>query len=50
MKAIQYLGANKIEVKELPIPKVPDGFALVKVSHAGIYQTRLFCNFMSDYL
>lgn len=41
MKAIQYLGADKIEVKELPIPKVPDGFALVKVSHAGICGTDL---------
>ena len=41
MKAIQYLGADKIEVTELPMPKVPDGFALVKVSHAGICGTDL---------
>lgn len=41
MKAIQYLGANKIEVRDIEMPKVPEGFALVKVSHAGICGTDL---------
>ena len=41
MKAIQYLGANKIEVRDIAMPKLPEGFALVKVSHAGICGTDL---------
>lgn len=41
MKAIQYLGANKIEVRDIDMPVVPEGFALVKVSHAGICGTDL---------
>lgn len=41
MKAIQYLNANKIGVREVDMPKVPEGWALVKVSHAGICGTDL---------
>lgn len=41
MKAIQYLGANKIAVNDIAIPAVSNGFALVKVSHAGICGTDL---------
>ena len=41
MKAIIYEGANKIAVKDIPMPQVPEGWALVKVSHAGICGTDL---------
>ena len=36
MKAIVYEGANHIAVKDVPMPKIPEGWALVRVSHAGI--------------
>lgn len=41
MKAIVYEGPNTIAVKDVPMPKVPEGWALVKVSHAGICGTDL---------
>ncbi|MCI8660771.1 MAG: alcohol dehydrogenase catalytic domain-containing protein [Lachnospiraceae bacterium] len=41
MKAIVYKGAGQIAVKDVPMPKVPEGWALVKVSHAGICGTDL---------
>lgn len=41
MKAIVYEGANTIAVKDVPMPQVPEGWALVKVSHAGICGTDL---------
>ena len=41
MKAIQFLAPNKIGVNEVPMPQVPEGWALVKVSHAGICGTDL---------
>jgi len=41
MKAIQFLGANKIGVNEVPMPEVPDGWGLIKVSHSGICGTDL---------
>jgi len=36
MKAIQYLGANKIGTVDIPEREVPQGWAKIKVSHAGI--------------
>lgn len=36
MKAIVYEGANTIAVKEVQLPEVKKGWALIKVSHAGI--------------
>lgn len=41
MKAIQFVGPNKIEVNDVPMPEVPEGWALIKVSHAGICGTDL---------
>ena len=41
MKAIQYLGANKLEVTNVPMPEAPEGWALIKVSHSGICGTDL---------
>lgn len=41
MKAIVYESANQIAVKELAMPNVPAGWALIKVSHAGICGTDL---------
>lgn len=41
MKAIVYEGANHIAVKDVPMPKIPEGWALVRVSHAGICGTDL---------
>lgn len=41
MKAIQFLAPNTIGVNEVPMPKVPEGWALVKVSHTGICGTDL---------
>ena len=39
MKAIVYTGANKAEFKDVPMPEVKEGWALMKVSHAGICGT-----------
>jgi (R,R)-butanediol dehydrogenase / meso-butanediol dehydrogenase / diacetyl reductase len=36
MKAIVYEGANSISVKDVKLPEVKEGWALIKVSHAGI--------------
>ena len=41
MKAIVYLGENHIEVKDISMPDIPDGWGLIKVSHAGICGTDL---------
>lgn len=41
MKAIIYEGAEKITVKNVPVPEVKEGYVLVKVSHAGICGTDL---------
>lgn len=41
MKAIQYLGASRIGVNDIPIPETPKGWAKIKVSHAGICGTDL---------
>ncbi len=41
MKAIVYEGANTIAVRDVPMPQVPEGWALVKISHAGICGTDL---------
>ena len=41
MKAIQFLGADHIEVVDIAVPEVPEGWALIKVSHAGICGTDL---------
>lgn len=41
MKAILYEAANQLGVKEIPMPQVSEGWALVKVSHAGICGTDL---------
>jgi 2-desacetyl-2-hydroxyethyl bacteriochlorophyllide A dehydrogenase len=41
MKAIVYEGPNKVEVKNIPMPEVPAGWVLIKVSHAGICGTDL---------
>jgi 2-desacetyl-2-hydroxyethyl bacteriochlorophyllide A dehydrogenase len=41
MKAIQFTAPNKIEVKELPMPHVPENWALIKVLCAGICGTDL---------
>ena len=41
MKAIQYLDAQKIEVRDIPMPQVKEGWGLIKVSHAGICGTDL---------
>lgn len=39
MRAIIYEGENQIAVKEVPTPQPKEGWALVKVSHAGICGT-----------
>ncbi|MEA4869136.1 MAG: alcohol dehydrogenase catalytic domain-containing protein [Christensenella sp.] len=36
MKAIVYTGQNAVEMRDLPIPAAPEGWALIHVSHAGI--------------
>lgn len=36
MKAIVYSGAKSVELQEKEIPAVPKGWALIRVSHAGI--------------
>ena len=41
MQAIVYEGPNKLTVKDLPMPQLPEGWAMVKVSHAGICGTDL---------
>ena len=41
MKAIQFLGANQIGVNDIPVPETPEGWARIKVSHAGICGTDL---------
>lgn len=41
MKAIQFLGANNIDVCDVDMPVVPKSWALIKVSHAGICGTDL---------
>lgn len=41
MKAIVYEGAKHLEVKDVPIPVLPEGWGLVHVSHAGICGTDL---------
>lgn len=41
MKSIVYVGANKLEVRDIPKPQVKEGWAIVKVSHAGICGTDL---------
>ena len=41
MKAIQYLGANKLAVTDVPVPETPTGWAKIKVSHSGICGTDL---------
>lgn len=41
MKAIQFLGANKIGLNNVPTPETPKGWAKIKVSYAGICGTDL---------
>lgn len=41
MKAIQFLGAEHIGVCDVPVPEISEGWALIKVSHAGICGTDL---------
>ena len=41
MKSIQYLGANKLGVIDVPVPETPTGWAKIKVSHSGICGTDL---------
>ncbi len=41
MQAILYEGANTLSVRDLPIPQPKEGWALVRVSHAGICGTDL---------
>jgi 2-desacetyl-2-hydroxyethyl bacteriochlorophyllide A dehydrogenase len=36
MKAIVFTGSNSVEIRDLPIPIVKEGWALIKISHAGI--------------
>lgn len=41
MKAIVYEGADTIKVEDVPMPKVPEGWALVKINCCGICGTDL---------
>lgn len=41
MKAIQFTNPNTINVNDIPLPQVPAGFSLLKISHAGICGTDL---------
>ena len=41
MKAIVYKGASEIEVKNIAMPEVAEGWVLIRVSHAGICGTDL---------
>ncbi|WP_080848338.1 zinc-dependent alcohol dehydrogenase [Cytobacillus gottheilii] len=41
MKAIFYEGAEHVAFKEAEMPKLPDGWALIKTSHVGICGTDL---------
>ncbi len=36
MKAIVFTGPNQVEMRQVPKPEAPEGWALIKVSHAGI--------------
>lgn len=36
MKAIVFTGPNQVEMRDVPVPQVKEGWALIKVSHAGI--------------
>ena len=36
MKAIVFTGPGQVEMRQVPKPEVPDGWALIRVSHAGI--------------
>lgn len=36
MKAVVFCGPHEVEMRDVPIPAVPEGWALIKVSHAGI--------------
>ena len=36
MKAIVFAGPGQAELRQVPKPEVKDGWALIKVSHAGI--------------
>ena len=41
MKAIVYEGANQLQVREVPMPQIPEGWGLVRVRYAGICGTDL---------
>lgn len=36
MKAISYMGPNTLTIRDIPVPQPPQGWALIRVSHAGI--------------
>ena len=36
MKAITFVGPQEVEMRQVPKPEIPEGWALIKVSHAGI--------------
>ena len=36
MKAITFVGPQEVEMRQVPKPEAPEGWALIKVSHAGI--------------
>lgn len=36
MQAIVFTGQNQVELWDKPVPQAPEGWALIKVSHAGI--------------
>ena len=40
MKAIVFTGPNQVEMRDVPVPQVKEGWALIKVSHAGICGSR----------
>jgi threonine dehydrogenase-like Zn-dependent dehydrogenase len=41
MKAAVWTGTDQVEATDLPMPQVPDGWALVKVAYNGICGTDL---------
>lgn len=41
MKAIQFTAPNTVEVRDIEMPEVKEGWGLIKVSHAGICGTDL---------